>query len=282
MSLTEEQLSARHLSIGASEIAAVAGLNPWHTAHDVWLAKMQLADKEEDHFTRIGQLIEPILLQMYCEDTKHEVAHFGTLVHPKHPWMSATPDFSVFGKPKLGEIKMVGARLAHHWTPQADGIPDYYRPQCEWQMEVCDAETVDAVALIGGTDFRVYTVKRDRELGGMLVDIGAKFWRDHVIARVPPPVDGSESARNMLNKMFPRHVTKLREPTREVEGLVEKLVDARVALLIAEECRSKLENQICQAIGDGEGFVTKEWKTTWKADKNGKKSFRFKPKGEAA
>ena len=282
MGLDAEQLASRHLFLGASEIAAVAGLSPWKTAHDVWLEKMQLADEWSSHATRIGNLVEPILLQMYCEDTGAEVAHFGSIVHPRHPWMSATPDFAVADSRRLGEIKMVGWRSAHHWTQQADGVPDYYRPQAEWQMDVCGADEVDVVALIGGTDFRIYTVKRDPELAGMLVAIGEKFWRDHVIARVPPPVDGSDSARKMLDKLFPRHMTNLRPPTPDVEGLVSKLVDARAELVAAEERRAKLENQICQAIGDGEGFATKEWKTTWKADKNGKKSFRFKPKGEAA
>lgn len=280
--LTEEQLRERVNTLGASEIAAVAGLSPWSTPHDVWLKKLGLADDSENHFTRIGQLVEPILLQMYCEDTKSEVAHFGTMVHPKHKWMSATPDFSVFGKPRLGEIKMVGWRLSHHWTQEADGVPDYYRPQAEQQMEVCDAESVDVVALIGGTDFRIYTVNRDRELAGMLTAIGEKFWRDHVIARVPPPVDGSESAREMLNKMFPRHVTKLRPATAEVEGIAKSLVEAKADLVIAAERKARLENMMCQAIGDGEGFVSDTWKATWKVNKAKVKTFLFKPKGEAA
>ena len=281
MGLTKEQLAARVHTLGASEVAAVCGLNPWKSAHDVWLEKMELADERQNHATRVGNLIEPIILQLYCEDTGAKVAHFGTLLHPRVPWASATPDFAVHGVRRVGEIKCVGWRSAHHWTTEDDGVPDYYRPQLEWQCEVCDADEADMAALIGGTDFRIYRIKRDREMGGLLLDIAAKFWRDHVVARVPPVVDGSEGAKRMLAKLYPRNTAPMKEADGELEALVRELK----ALDAVEAKRLELENKLKDAIRDAEGVTGDGWSVTYRADKNGKRALRWKtPKsnGKAA
>lgn len=282
MSFTEQELAQRRLTLGASEIAAVAGLNPWHTQHDVWLEKMGLADRADDVRTRAGELMEPVIRALYCEETGSEIAHFGTVVHPKHAWVSATPDFAVCGRPIVGEAKFVGWRIAGHWGTRPEDIPDYYRPQAEWQMEVCGAEEAHVAALVGGPDFRRYVVKRDRDLAGMLLDIGAKFWRDHVIARRAPPVDGSESAREMLKKMFPRDARPLVRATPEAEQIATLLVGARKNRAAAEAYEATLENRLREAIGDRAGFFSDGWTATWKTSKNGVRPLKFKVKGEEA
>lgn len=270
--LTPEQLALRTHTLGASEIAAVAGLNPWRSAHDVWLEKMGLADEHENHATRVGNLIEPIILQLYCEDTKASVAHFGTVIHPVHAWMSATPDFAVFGESRVGEIKCVGWRSATHWTSEIDGVPDYYRPQLEWQCEVTGADEADMAALIGGTDFRIYRIKRDRELAGMFIDLATKFWRDHVLAKTPPPVNGTEGAKRMLAKLFPRNVGPVKQADNETERLVSELK----ALDMLDAKRLELENKLKNAIADADGIDGDGWAVTYKANKNGVRSLKWK------
>lgn len=282
MSLTPEQKEARRFTLGASDIAAVVGLNPWKTLHDVWLEKMGLADEQDSSTTRAGELVEPIALQLYAEETGAEIAHFGAVVHPKQPWMSATPDFAVFGRPVVGEAKFVGWRVALHWGDGPEDVPDYYRPQAEWQMEVCSAEQCHFAVLVGGPDFRTYRVKRDPELAGMLIDIGGKFWRDHVIARRPPAVDGSAGAREMLRKLFPRHKLDLRPADPRATELVSEMIAARQALDEAEARKADIENRIREAIGDAEGWYSPSWLVTWKADKRGVRALKFKPKSEVA
>lgn len=273
-SLTQEQLATRHLYLGASEIAAVAGLNPWRSPHDVWLSKMGLADEPGNVRTRIGELVEPILGQLYCEEEKVEIAHFGSLVHPEHSWMSATPDFFVSGHRRLGEIKMVGWRAAAFFSEEDDGVPDYYRPQAEWQMEVCDADECDFAALLGGTDFRIYRLKRDREMAGMLIDIGAKFWRDYVVKKVPPPIDGSEGARRLLKKLYPVNLGPMKGASAKDELIVKRILD--IDKLEGE--RDELENKLKESIADAEGLTGDGWSVTYRADKNKRRSLRWKQK----
>jgi putative phage-type endonuclease len=273
---TAEELLTRRNTLGASEIAAVVGLSPWATKHDVWMSKLGLMEQRETLATRVGELIEPVIRQLYVEDSGAETAYFGTIVHPQHTWASATPDFAVSGHRRLGEIKCVGWRLARHWSTEADGVPDYYRVQAEWQMEVCDADECDIAALIGGTEFKVYRLKRDRELGALLLEKGSAFWRDFVLTATPPPADGSESARQMLKRLYPRSKGELLQATERHQRLVVELMAERDLVAKGEARIRLLENQVREAIGENDGLVSDEWIVTNRSDKNGKRSLRLK------
>ena len=280
--LTKEQLAMRLQGIGASEIAAVAGLNPWMSAHDVWLLKRGLAEPAENVKSRMGNRVEAAVRAEYCEDQGVEVEDVGTLVHPTKPWMMATPDGRVKGMRRLLEIKCVGWRMAFHWGTEVDAIPDYYRPQVEQQLEVADADECHVAAWIGGSDFRIYTIQRDRELGVILGEIGRKFWHDHVLTGIPPKVDGSEGARRMLEKLFPRNAKPLLKASPPVAELGQSLRGARAELERIEARKLELENKIIEAIGDAEGVDADDWRVTYRANKNNKRVFRFVSKESAA
>lgn len=276
--LTKEQLELRRNGIGASEIAAICGLNPWRSAHDVWLLKRGLADEVTNVTSRMGLRVEAAVRAEYCEDQGVTVEDVGTIVHPTHSWMMATPDGKVVGVKRLLEIKCVSWRMAHHWGTEVDAIPDYYRPQVEQQLEVCDEPECHVAAWIGGADFRIYTIKRDPSLASMLIDIGARFWRDYVLTGNPPPVDGSDGARRMLDKMFPRHERPMLEATPDIDALAAQLREAKAAKLVAEEAEATAQNRIVEAIGAAEGVAAKDYRITYRADKAGKRRFLFKPK----
>lgn len=281
--LTQAQIELRKGTLGASEIASVAGLSPWQSVHDTWLIKRGLAEHLGNVTTRMGTRVEACVREEYCADQGAVVEDSGTVIHPEHSWMSATPDGIVVSpKRRLLEIKCVTWRLVHHWGSDPDAIPAYYRAQIAWQMECTDIDEAHLAAWIGGADFRIYTVQRDRDLGRMLIDIGKRFWFDNVLAGEAPAVDGSDGARRMLEKLYPRNRTPLKQATPEVEELASFLRAARAATKAAEEAEATLENKMVAAIADAEGFASRGWRATNRADKNGKRRFLFKDLNDAA
>lgn len=302
MSLSVAQLEQRRLGIGASDIAAVAGLNPFKKAVQVWAEKTGFdvaadeegepgerdedADAAEETMSQsLGHYAEPAMLAWY-RDRVGPVRAAGdvTRAHPEIPWALATPDG--IATPKRGvECKLVGFRTSRYWGPSGtDEIPDYYRPQVEWQALVCDFEEVDVVALIG-SEMRHYRIARDRELGDMLLKIGADFMERHVIPRVPPPLDGTQAARAILHNRFPRHRP---ETMREWEPIPLTLA-SDLAIVKREikglEAKEEMLSQLLkERIGDSEGFglSKKGPRVSWKTDANGKISWkevsaRFRP-----
>ena len=88
---------ARRTFIGASEIAAVCGLNPYDSALDVYAAKVlgqqrRRANLEGRATARLGHLLEPALLRDYEQQHGVTIVRPATRRHPDYPWAGATPD----------------------------------------------------------------------------------------------------------------------------------------------------------------------------------------------
>lgn len=210
--------------LGASEIAAVAGLNPHASPWDVWLAKTGQATFEGNELTEWGHRLEPAIRQKYADETGYIVeVPAASMFHPSRPWQRATPDGIVYGAPlhvrgddaedmdrepprsiayaegraieRLFQAKNVGEWPARRlWE---DGVPDYVQLQEQWEMDVTGAKIADVCALVGGNDFRMFTVAYDAKLAADLVDIGAEFM--HRVERgIPPSVDHSEACKEHL------------------------------------------------------------------------------------
>lgn len=281
--LTAEQIELRRNTLGSSEVAAAIGMNRWLSPHTLWCLKRGLLESEETTATRVGHKIEPLIAELYVEETGAELAHFGTVRHPDHHWITATPDRAVRGTRRLVEIKCVGYRSAFDWGSGPEDVPDYYRCQIAWQMAVCGAEECDVAALIGGTEFRIYRIRHDQALWMAIFTAAHAFWHNHVLPGVPPPVDGSEGARTMLAKLFPRNVPGVVRPaTADAEDVAARLLAAREQRAQIEAEEAALENKLRASIGEAEAIQGRTFRASWKADRAGRRTLRVTKKGEAA
>jgi len=117
------------------------------------------------------------------------VYEFGLLVHPREPWLAASPD-GVTHSGKLMEIK---CPLKREIVPGE--VPHHYMPQLQVQMEVCDLDSTifvqykPAALTRGGAFLDVVLVERDRQWFARHRDAMHEFWREYMAARpahVPP------------------------------------------------------------------------------------------------
>lgn len=291
MTLTAEQADVRSRGIGSSDIAAVVGISPFQSCHDVWMVKRGLGSFNGNLATRMGQRIEDAIAEEYADMMRGlgepcVMANFQTTFrHPTEPWILASPDRLVSGRRRLAEMKNVGFRSMFSWGSEVDALPDYYRLQVEWQLGVCDAlsstgapgeEPLDAhiVAWLGGCDLRVYRIQRDIRLWNLLVEQARAFWFGNVIANVAPPLDGSDGAKRMVHKLFGDSWKPLGRATPEQEALVERLYEIRKDVERVETAKQELETKIKATIGESEGFLFSGGKVTWKSQKDGKRPFK--------
>ncbi len=201
-----EWLAQRQTGLGSSEIAAVCGLSPFQTALGVYLIKTgQLPAVEETSAMRWGTALEPAIAAAYTEETGVELEPCGLFRRDDEPWMVATPDRVTMDPAwdivdgqgpapgHLVELKTASAYVAKEWgEPWTDQIPDGYLLQCQWQMLVTGFQRVDVAVLIGGQDFRRYTVHASRNIFAHLLDLGREFW-SRVELRQPPEPDWSHA-----------------------------------------------------------------------------------------
>lgn len=182
-----EWLAQRRTGIGGSDAAAVLGMSKWKTPLSVWLDKTgHDTTTTESEPMRWGTLLEPVVRQEYAERSGNEVRQPDTILrHPTHPFMLANID-GVTSSGRLVEIKT--ARTAEGWgVPGTDEVPEDYLIQVQHYMAVTALPVADIAVLIGGSDFRIYTVPSDAELQGMMIDLEREFWTSVERNEPPPP-----------------------------------------------------------------------------------------------
>jgi len=274
--LTPEQLEMRRTGIGASESPCIIGLSPHGTEISVWASKMGLFQDESTDAQELGLIIEDAAAQLYRRKTGYATAHFGTIRHPRYPWMLATPDLAIFGERRLAQIKLVGAWMMRHWE---EGVPDYVCCQVQHEMEVADAEVCDVIAIVGGTDFRILPVERDREMGAHLVEICRSFFEKHVVTGVMPDPDGSAEAYEAIRARYAYKAPTYVRATENDEADARTWLRAKRVIDEAKKLKDVAEQRLKIRIGEQEGIEGEGFRATWKASKAGVRSFLLKELG---
>ena len=90
-------LELRRMGIGASDIAAVVGISPWSTPHQVWISKTtpDAPEPMTNEDMEWGLRVEGLILDETAERLKIDPAELvrGVLVqNRKNAWMLATID----------------------------------------------------------------------------------------------------------------------------------------------------------------------------------------------
>jgi putative phage-type endonuclease len=233
----ERWLEERRQGIGASEAAAILGLNPWASPMSVWSEKLGLSETEQTEAMAWGLRLEPIIAKAYSEETGRKIRRWGKLLRSKEiPFLQATPDYRQSKPaPSLLEIKNVSSpRVADHWH---EGIPEYVLCQLQHQLAVTGygAGTVAALKFGGGTVW--LDIPRDQEfISGVLIPELEKFWT-YVTAREPPPADSSPATARALKAMFPHE-------SGETISLEPDFVDLDIRRQLLKEDLGLLEKEI--------------------------------------
>lgn len=258
--LTAAQKELRLTGIGSSEIAAVAGLNPWRTPLDVWWLKPTPSrpplpvEDDIDERTEVGDELEEAVARLYAKRHEVKLRRSQTLRHREHSWILATADRTVVGVREGLEVKLVGLRVAHHWE---DGLPDYVRAQVAWQMAVLDYDQWHVAALVG-TDLRVFHVERDVELEASLIESGREFWFGRVLADVPPECESEEERRSYLRRRYASPNDDVIPSTPEIDFLAERAIELDRVAKEAIALKEAAQNDIFDAFGEHRG-VKGEW-----------------------
>jgi putative phage-type endonuclease len=271
----EPAQSLTFTGIGASQAAAAVGLDPW-TAPIALYERLTSAvdDREETSALRWGKLLEQPIRKAYVE-TIGRTVHVPreSLFHPEHQWRRATPDGIVLAAHDLAEtrwewgleVKTAFQFAADQWGPSgSDDVPIHYWIQCAWSMHVCDLDRWDLAALIGGRDFRIYTLRRDREFEDNLVDAVTSFWADHVLRREPPPIDHTTAFRGYLERRFPETRQDYVPADADAEALVRTILQRRDAMATLKRDDARDCNALCASIGEAAGLITSLGKVHWK------------------
>ena len=272
----EDWLDVRKTGIGSSDAAASVGLNPYQSQLELWLIKTgrdenlpKVDPNDETSPMYWGTLLEPIVAAHYVKRTCNKVRRINAVLqHPTVPWMLANIDREVLGSTDVSilECKTAGINGARLWK---DGVPEYVVLQVQHQLAVTGKQAADVAVLLGGQDLQIHRVTRDEGLIAHLMQLEARFWA-YVQSDTPPPADGSDSAGQALQALFPADngATLDFKGDAPLNGVFSDWLAVRAKLEQMEGQESRLKQTLQQAMGEATKAEFEAGAVTWKKTKD--------------
>ena len=284
--LTEaDWLELRRHYIGASEVAAIMGLNPYASAFKVWTDKVENIhdDLSGNVHVAFGNWMEPHIRAEFPirflkeEGIEIEALEFPFMLqHPVHDCMSCSLD-GIILHPELKtgviEIKTASEMQWREW--EEDKIPDMYYAQVQQQLNITGLKYAYIVALVG-KKLLWKMVPRNEQFISIINERVLEFWHNHIVTKLAPLPAGYADDAEILKAQYPNErpgtIIRLDQCQADYNRYKELARAAKEMNLEAEAIKQKF----MQAMGDNEVAMIGDKKITWKTVN--RKGFVVEPK----
>jgi len=257
VSLTGTHRKRRRKYIGASDVPAIIGVSPWKTASDVYYDKTAVFEDTKDTVNKAiqaGVLLEDSVIDFAAQSLDVKVKRNQFRVHKEYKWASSTLDALIVGGDQYAyhrneAIEAKTTSMPDGWGEErTDQIPIYYIAQVQWQMFVTGVERVWVPCLMPDyvLAFKLYVVDRDEDIISRLVKQCGDFWKDNVLAGVPPA----------HTVPAPRTIQRMKRMPDKVVAVDDKLVAEYQAAAAAQREAAKVlkeaKMRMLESLGDAE------------------------------
>jgi len=253
-------LAARQ--IGSSDAAAILGVHEQRGAFGVWARLVDGVNVEDEAESSPADLVNdprhwghvfenPIAQHGYAllhpERTITDPGEFTLYRHPKHPYITASPDLLV-ECPRKGrgvmEVKYYSPYDSHNWETWP---PLWVQLQLQHHLLVT-GDTWGSICVLLGSTLKSWDIDAHPVVHRAMLSAYAKFQRC-VETRTPPTLDGLESTARAIAEYYrPMDETTvlLTEEFAELDRIAQALSDA---IRVAEKERTQIRNTIRAEIG---------------------------------
>lgn len=266
-----EWLAARRDGLGASEVGAVLGLDPYKTGLDIWLEKRGLVEGRvgDTMPQRVGRHAEAMIAGLYAEQTGADLMTVPTMRHPQVATLFASADRMVVDRGEWMrpvEIKNRGGIPRGWGDAGTDQVPEYIAVQVHVQMACYGLDRADVAALLGGNDFRIYTLHRDGDIEATILGEVDVWWKRHIVEGVEPAIVGP-SAADYLARKFRQVTGDVVKADDKGERLLDGLAIVRRDMKEAEAAEQEIVTALKQVIGERKGIEGMAGKALWSPTK---------------
>lgn len=259
-----EWLQLRKSGIGGSDASAILGFNKWKSAFQLYIEKTSdFVEEIDNEFVYWGNVLEDLVAQEFAKRTGKKVQRVNRMLrHPDYPFMTANLDRRVIGEKAILECKTTSTYNKDAW--EGDDIPAAYICQLQHYLAVTGYEKAYIAVLIGGNNFVWKEVERDDEFIDLMIEREKDFWENHVLANVPPPIDGTPSAAEFISKMFPQDDGSAIMLDSQMNTIIEALYAIKDEEKRLKETKSLYENQIKMALENAAEGHTHSYRVNYK------------------
>jgi putative phage-type endonuclease len=227
--------------IGASQVAAVAGLSPWQTPRDVWAVIVKGEETEPTEAMEIGTLLEDDILEIY--QRRHGVEVGCRQLQKTRDIYRATIDGYDAKHQMIIEAKTSARSVTE--------VPPYYLAQIACQMYVHEqtAARVVYLAAMRYTEFDVYW-DDVQELWKAVNSACHEFWANYIQTGKEPPrshknIEPETIKTGTTDALLSEHVYRV-EDLRKLDAQIEATRETLTAL---EQMRDALVDELVSMYG---------------------------------
>lgn len=241
-----EWLAERRHYLGATDIAAILGVDSYRTPLDVYNEKLGLVMPfEGNRQTERGQKLEEVAAREYTEQTGRKVHRRSTmLIHPKHDFIRGHLDRRVVGDKRPVEIKCPSRGMFH--KIKREGLPSSWIVQMQTYLWL-DGSSVGDFAPFCADAWEIlpFEIEAQPELFERIEVAAVTFWTAHVLKRIPPaPI----SADKPIIELAKVGGIEAREDTAFMEA-AETLREAKQLERDGKELLEMAKQRIKSAVG---------------------------------
>lgn len=260
----EEWLRYRKQGIGGSDAGAICGLNPYVSPIAVYMDKTEdVINNIDNEVMKQGRDLENYVAQRFMEATGLKVRRSNFIyVHKEYPFMLANIDRMIVGENIGLECKTASPYSINKWK---DGeIPSHYLIQCYHYMAVTGAEAWYIAVVIFGNEFKYIKIERDEEIIENLIKIEKDFWNNHVLPRIIPEPDGSESADKLISKYFNQVISDSKIQLQGFDDKLERREELTELINKLDIEKKKIEQELKLHMKEAEVAISNKYKVSWK------------------
>jgi putative phage-type endonuclease len=195
--------TARAKGIGASELAAILGLDPYRTPLDVWMEKTGrkpqfMGNEATFRGNALEDAVGAYMQRELGEDWKQIKG--GQFVHPDFPVIRCNPD-RLYRHRQTGE-KIGGELKTTIEKVQVEDLQDPENPkkvpwlfQCQWCMIVTGCTRWELGWMGAYFNYQQVTINYDEAFAKTLIRIALDWWERHIIQDIQPePINAADAA----------------------------------------------------------------------------------------
>ncbi|MFL1998532.1 YqaJ viral recombinase family protein [Lysinibacillus irui] len=259
-----EWLQLRKSGIGGSDASAILGFNRYKSAFQLYIEKTsEFVEESDSEAAYWGNVLEDVVAREFAKRTSKKIRRLNKMLrHPKHYFMTANLDRDVVGEKAFLECKTASEYLKDSWN--GEDVPAAYLCQLQHYLAVTGYEKAYIAVLIGGNKFVWKEVARDDEFIELMIQHEKAFWENHVLANVPPAIDGSSSASELLAKMYPQDDGSTIMLDEQSNTLIEAIESLKSEEKQLEMQRKEYENQLKMMLGESAEGHSDRFKVTYK------------------
>ena len=183
---SEAWFKQREGKLTSSDAGTVLGLNPYSKPHEVLFKKCGHDPKPfvGNVATLHGQKYEDEAIEKYCKLTNQDNFEFGLLAHEDvHDtkdfyWLAGSPDGISISKDRKSKPVLLEVKCPYKRKIKQGIIPEYYYPQVELNMFICNVDVADFIEYIPPHTMNIVRCYIDHEWLNINLPILKNFWSD--------------------------------------------------------------------------------------------------------